>query len=242
MIPTTTTITTTTTIRPTTTSPITEQSREIQKLLTESQGYLQKGSSGVSGDQVVDWIKNLTLTLQNVRDKTALVLASQNQQRRVSSEIEIATEKPVETQRMITTSSHLNDLTTTTISTTTTTVKSSTSLARTSSTTESTTSTTTTTTVKEVPSTIFSFLLTTTTTTPAPPAGLLQTLQNAVTNSAAPLAGFSAATLAYGAAALLPVWLPLALGKKKRRRRRRKKRSSFINEEKLLLRLDSNNY
>ena len=239
MIPTT---TTTTTIRPTTSSPITEQSREIQKLLTESQGYLQKGSSGVSGDQVVDWIKNLTLTLQNVRDKTALVLASQNQQRRVSSEIEIATEKPVETQRMITTSPHLNDLTTTTISTTTTTVKSSTSLARTSSTTESTTSTTTTTTTTttvRVPSTIFSFLSTTTTTTPAPPAGLLQTLQNAVTNSAAPLAGFSAATLAYGAAALLPVWLPLALGKKKRRRRRRKKRSSFINEEELLLLMDS---
>jgi len=37
--------------------------------------------------------------------------------------------------------------------------------------------------------------------------------------SAAPLAGLSAATIAYGAAAMMPLWLPAALGRKKRRRR-----------------------
>merc|ERR1711879_445004 len=49
-------------------------------------------------------------------------------------------------------------------------------------------------------------------------------INNVLSQSVVPLAGFSAATLAYGAAATLPVWLPLALGKK--RRRRRKKRSN----------------
>ncbi len=48
-----------------------------------------------------------------------------------------------------------------------------------------------------------------------------QVIGNALTQSAAPLAGISAATLAYGAAATLPVWLPMALGKKKRRRKKR---------------------
>ncbi len=45
-------------------------------------------------------------------------------------------------------------------------------------------------------------------------------LKNILSKSAAPLAGLSAASLAYGAAALLPLWLPLALGKKKKRKRR----------------------
>jgi hypothetical protein len=45
-------------------------------------------------------------------------------------------------------------------------------------------------------------------------------INNVLSQSVVPLAGFSAATLAYGAAATLPVWLPLALGKKKRRRKR----------------------
>merc|ERR1739838_1065005 len=43
---------------------------------------------------------------------------------------------------------------------------------------------------------------------------------SALSQSAAPLAGLSAATIAYGAAAMLPVWLPLALGKKRKRKRR----------------------
>ena len=37
-----------------------------------------------------------------------------------------------------------------------------------------------------------------------------------MSEAAAPLAGLSAATLAYSAAAMLPVWLPAALGRKKR--------------------------
>ena len=45
-------------------------------------------------------------------------------------------------------------------------------------------------------------------------------MASALAQSAAPLAGLSAATIAYGAAAMLPVWLPLALGKKRKRRRR----------------------
>jgi hypothetical protein len=57
------------------------------------------------------------------------------------------------------------------------------------------------------------------TTTLAPTA--IEILTNVLSQSAAPLAGLSAASLAYGAAAMLPLWLPLALGKKKRRRRKR---------------------
>ena len=68
-----------------------------------------------------------------------------------------------------------------------------------------TTSTTTTTT--EAP----------TTTTSAPTA--VEIFANVISQSAAPLAGLSAASLAYGAAAMLPLWLPLALGKKRRKRR-----------------------
>jgi hypothetical protein len=58
-----------------------------------------------------------------------------------------------------------------------------------------------------------------TTTTPAGPPTALEILTNVLSQSAAPLAGLSAASLAYGAAAMLPLWLPLALGKKRRRRR-----------------------
>ena len=54
------------------------------------------------------------------------------------------------------------------------------------------------------------------TTTPTPTA--LEVLTNVLSQSAAPLAGLSAASLAYGAAAMLPLWLPLALGKKRKRR------------------------
>ena len=52
--------------------------------------------------------------------------------------------------------------------------------------------------------------------TPRP--GTLAQLAQVLSHSVAPLAGLSAASLAYGAAATLPVWLPLALGKKRRRR------------------------
>ena len=62
---------------------------------------------------------------------------------------------------------------------------------------------------------------TTLTTTTARTIG--DVVSNVLSQSVVPLAGFSAATLAYGAAATLPVWLPLALGKRKRRRRRRKR-------------------
>jgi hypothetical protein len=54
---------------------------------------------------------------------------------------------------------------------------------------------------------------TTTTTTEPPPQDLLTRL---LSEAAAPLAGLSAATLAYSAAAMLPVWLPAALGRRRR--------------------------
>jgi len=57
-----------------------------------------------------------------------------------------------------------------------------------------------------------------TTTSPSPSA--VSVLKNVLSQSAAPLAGLSAASLVYGAAALLPLWLPLALGKKKKRKKR----------------------
>ena len=41
-------------------------------------------------------------------------------------------------------------------------------------------------------------------------------LTRILSGAAAPLAGLSAATLAYTAAAMMPVWLPLALGRRKR--------------------------
>ena len=70
---------------------------------------------------------------------------------------------------------------------------------------------------------------TTLTTTTARTIG--DVVSNVLSQSVVPLAGFSAATLAYGAAATLPVWLPLALGKRKRRRRRRKR--SFKDDKRL---------
>ena len=60
------------------------------------------------------------------------------------------------------------------------------------------------------------------------PKTLGELVASALAQSAAPLAGLSAATLAYGAAAMLPVWLPLALGKKKRKRKKRS--HTFIDE------------
>lgn len=64
-----------------------------------------------------------------------------------------------------------------------------------------------------------------TTASNASPKTLGELVASAIAQSAAPLAGLSAATIAYGAAAMLPVWLPLALGKKRKRRRR----STFTN-------------
>ena len=48
-------------------------------------------------------------------------------------------------------------------------------------------------------------------------------LSSTLANSAAPLAGLSAATLVYGAASMLPAWLPAALAGRKKRRKRRKR-------------------
>ena len=76
-----------------------------------------------------------------------------------------------------------------------------------------------------------------TTTTPAPTA--IEILTNVLSQSAAPLAGLSAASLAYGAAAMLPLWLPLALGKKRRKRAIVKKDNP--NEYLLLKRLQNLN-
>ena len=58
------------------------------------------------------------------------------------------------------------------------------------------------------------------------PKTLGELVASALAQSAAPLAGLSAATIAYGAAAMLPVWLPLALGKKKKKRRKKRSSSS----------------
>ena len=52
-----------------------------------------------------------------------------------------------------------------------------------------------------------------TTTEDGTPSGVITKL---LSEAAAPIAGLSAATLAYSAAAMLPVWLPAALGRKKR--------------------------
>ena len=51
------------------------------------------------------------------------------------------------------------------------------------------------------------------TTTEASPSGVITRLLG---EAAAPIAGLSAATLAYSAAAMLPVWLPAALGRRRR--------------------------
>ena len=54
---------------------------------------------------------------------------------------------------------------------------------------------------------------TTTTTEDGTPSGVITKL---LSEAAAPIAGLSAATLAYSAAAMLPVWLPAALGRRRR--------------------------
>merc|ERR1712241_917223 len=74
--------------------------------------------------------------------------------------------------------------------------------------TTTTTTTTATTTTTVIPSTV------------SQKKSLGEFVASALAQSAAPLAGLSAATIAYGAAAMLPVWLPLALGKKRKRKRR----------------------
>merc|ERR1711902_68378 len=56
-------------------------------------------------------------------------------------------------------------------------------------------------------------LTTTSTTTDGSPSGVITRL---LSEAAAPIAGLSAATLAYSAAAMLPVWLPVALGRKRK--------------------------
>ena len=53
-----------------------------------------------------------------------------------------------------------------------------------------------------------------TVTTDGSPAGVLSRI---LSEAAAPIAGLSAATLAYSAAAMLPVWLPAALAGRRRR-------------------------
>jgi hypothetical protein len=53
-----------------------------------------------------------------------------------------------------------------------------------------------------------------TTTTDGSPSGVITRL---LSEAAAPIVGLSAATLAYSAAAMLPVWLPLALGGRRKR-------------------------
>merc|ERR1711902_325633 len=57
-------------------------------------------------------------------------------------------------------------------------------------------------------------LTTTSTTTDGSPSGVITRL---LSEAAAPIAGLSAATLAYSAAAMLPVWLPAALAGRKRK-------------------------
>ena len=64
---------------------------------------------------------------------------------------------------------------------------------------------------------------TVTTTTDGSPSGVITML---LSEAAAPIAGLSAATLAYSAAAMLPVWLPAALAGRKRKRRIRKVKKS----------------
>ena len=72
---------------------------------------------------------------------------------------------------------------------------------------------------------------TTTTTTEGTPETILTKL---LSEAAAPLAGLSAATLAYSAAAMLPVWLPAALGRKKRSAQEEKEEAELRQQSKIL--------
>ena len=93
----------------------------------------------------------------------------------------------------------------------------------TTTTTTAATTTTTTTTVRTTATTererspVLPFRTTvrtvSTTTEDGTPSGVITKL---LSEAAAPIAGLSAATLAYSAAAMLPVWLPAALGRKRR--------------------------
>jgi len=75
---------------------------------------------------------------------------------------------------------------------------------------------------------------TTTTTTEGTPETILTKL---LSEAAAPLAGLSAATLAYSAAAMLPVWLPAALGRKKRSAQEEKEEAELRQHSRILLAL-----
>lgn len=72
---------------------------------------------------------------------------------------------------------------------------------------------------------------TTTTTTEGTPETILTKL---LSEAAAPLAGLSAATLAYSAAAMLPVWLPAALGRKKRSTQEEKEEAELRQQSRIL--------
>ena len=57
-------------------------------------------------------------------------------------------------------------------------------------------------------------MVTVSTTTDSSPQGVITRI---LSEAAAPIAGLSAATLAYSAAAMLPVWLPAALAGRKKK-------------------------
>ncbi len=164
----------------------------------------QSYSSIPKETQLLDWIKNLEQDIQPTRKRP--------------SNLDDTTPMPFSTWTSTegtTAASTISTTTTTTTATTTTTTTTkpevindnriATLPVRRVQTTTTTTTTTTT---------------ASTTTTQATQKTLGEIVASALAQSAAPLAGLSAATLAYGAAAMLPVWLPFALGKKKRRRRR----------------------
>ena len=178
------------------------QKNNYQKTETNIQQLQAFNKNSFHKGQLISWIKNLEKDVQPSKKIINLQETSKT-----------ATKKPTTTR----TTTTLTTTTTTTSTTATTTTRLATpstappnlvkkaeiirnAIVTTTTTTTSTTTTTVSTTLNQSPKTFG------------------ELVASALSQSAAPLAGLSAATIAYGAAAMLPVWLPLALGKKRKRR------------------------
>ena len=181
------------------------QKNNYQKTETNIQQLQAFNKNSFHKGQLISWIKNLEKDVQPSKK----IINLQETSKKTTTKMTTTT-RTTTTLTSTTTTTSTTERTTTRLATPSTApknlVKKAEVIRNAIVTTTTTTTSTTTTTVS-------------TTLNPSPKT-FGELVASALSQSAAPLAGLSAATIAYGAAAMLPVWLPLALGKKRKRKRR----------------------
>ena len=182
------------------------QKNNYQKTETNIQQLQAFNKNSFHKGQLISWIKNLEKDVQPSKK----IINLQETSKTTTTKTTTTTTTTTTTLRTTTATTSTTARTTTRLSTPSTAppniVKKAEVIRNAIVTTTTTTTSTTTTTVS--------------TTLNQSPKTFGELVASALSQSAAPLAGLSAATIAYGAAAMLPVWLPLALGKKRKRKRR----------------------